>query len=128
MRLIVTDFICWVPICVMSFISFAGEELPDIVYPITAILLVPINSAANPWLYSSFLVGYVQRLWQYLSKLSRKKTRRIGNKKAKTGEIMRNHGNSSVSFRQMSRLELMASSPSSAENTANEIVTVATDV
>ena len=65
-RLIVTDLICWIPICIMSFISFAGYIIPDVVYPITAILLVPINSAANPWLYSSFLAEYVRRLYQYV--------------------------------------------------------------
>ena len=72
-RLIVTDFICWVPICIMTFVAFAGVELPPIVYPITAVVLIPINSAANPWLYSSFLAEYIKRLYRYVKQISQRK-------------------------------------------------------
>lgn len=62
-RLVFTDFLCWVPICIMSFLSFSGFILPSIVYPVTAVILVPINSAANPWLYSSFLADFFKTQW-----------------------------------------------------------------
>ena len=53
-RIIVTDFCCWIPICVMAFVRL-GVEFSDIVYQISAVLLLPINSAMNPILFSSFL-------------------------------------------------------------------------
>nr|XP_026695686.1 uncharacterized protein LOC100179477 isoform X2 [Ciona intestinalis] len=51
--LIFTDFLCWVPICIMSLLSYRGVMLPGIVYRFAAIVLFPINSAFNPWLYST---------------------------------------------------------------------------
>ena len=52
-RIILTDCACWIPICIMSYISFAGVRLSDYAYLITAIFLLPINSALNPFIYSS---------------------------------------------------------------------------
>ena len=51
-RLLATDFCCWVPISIMAFVNFSGVPLPDIAYAISAIVLLPINSALNPILYS----------------------------------------------------------------------------
>ena len=51
-RLLATDFCCWVPITVMAFVNFSIARLPDIAYVISAIVLLPINSALNPVLYS----------------------------------------------------------------------------
>ena len=50
--LIATDFCCWVPICIMSFVRIRGVEFPIFVYQISAVFLLPINSALNPFLYS----------------------------------------------------------------------------
>ena len=52
-RLIATDFICWIPICIMSYINMSGKTIPFIAYQISAVYLLPINSALNPFLYSS---------------------------------------------------------------------------
>ena len=52
-RIIFTDFACWIPICVMAYIRLSGIFLEPIVYQISAVLLLPINSALNPILYSS---------------------------------------------------------------------------
>ena len=51
-RIIATDFCCWIPICVMAFVRL-GVEFSDIAYQISAVLLLPINSAMNPILFSS---------------------------------------------------------------------------
>ena len=51
-RIIATDFCCWIPICVMAFVRL-GVEFSDIAYQISAVLLLPINSAINPILFSS---------------------------------------------------------------------------
>jgi len=50
--LIVTDFICWVPVCLMSFIRLGGVRLPDSAYALSAVVLLPVNSALNPFIYS----------------------------------------------------------------------------
>ena len=51
-RIIITDFLCWIPICIMSYIRFGGIEIPFVVYQISAVYLLPINSALNPFLFS----------------------------------------------------------------------------
>ena len=53
-RIIATDFCCWIPICVMTYARL-GVEFYDIAYQISAVLLLPINSAMNPILFSSLL-------------------------------------------------------------------------
>ena len=53
-RIIATDFCCWIPICVMAFVRL-GVEFSDIVYQISAVLVLPINSAMNPILFSPLL-------------------------------------------------------------------------
>ena len=50
--IVLTDIACWLPIIVMSIVSFGGYELPDFVHPISAIILLPINSLINPIIYS----------------------------------------------------------------------------
>ena len=51
-RIIATDFCCWIPICVVAYVRL-GVEFSDIVYQISAALLLPINSALNPILFTS---------------------------------------------------------------------------
>ena len=52
-RIIATDFCCWLPTCVLAYVRMCGIELSLIIYEITAVLLLPINSAVNPFLFSS---------------------------------------------------------------------------
>ena len=54
-RLMATDFCCWIPITIMVFINFSGTPVSDIAYVISAIVLLPINSALNPILYSDII-------------------------------------------------------------------------
>ncbi|XP_076819984.1 relaxin receptor 1-like [Clavelina lepadiformis] len=63
-RIIVSDFLCWVPICIMAYISVSGEKLPDGVEIFTAGVLLPINSAFNPILYSPYIETKVEYLWK----------------------------------------------------------------
>jgi len=51
-RIIITDFCCWIPICIMAYVRL-GVEFSDIAYQISAVLLLPINSAINPLLFTS---------------------------------------------------------------------------
>ena len=51
-RIIATDFCCWIPICILAYVRL-GVYFSDIAYQISAVLLLPINSALNPFLFSS---------------------------------------------------------------------------
>ena len=53
-RIIITDFFCWIPICIMAFIKLSGGHISDIAYIISAFLLLSINSAVNPLLNTTF--------------------------------------------------------------------------
>ena len=55
LRIIITDFLCWIPICIMAFMNFSGISVNDVAYDVSAGLLLPINSALNPLLYSPLL-------------------------------------------------------------------------
>ena len=54
-RIIITDFLCWIPICIMAFAKLSGLYVDDVAYIVSAGLLLPINSAFNPLLYSPLL-------------------------------------------------------------------------
>ena len=51
-RIIATDFCCWVPISILAFLSTFGVTLQPQAHIISAVVLLPINSALNPILYS----------------------------------------------------------------------------
>ena len=54
-RIIITDFLCWIPICIIAFVNLSGIYVDDVAYIVSAGLLLPINSAFNPLLYSPLL-------------------------------------------------------------------------
>ena len=63
-RIIATDFCCWIPICIMAYVRLE-VEFSDIVYQISAVLLLPINSALNPFLFTLHpqkLIGWCRRV------------------------------------------------------------------
>jgi len=60
-RLLLTDFFCWNPVCIMACLSTAGVPLPPDAYIASAGFLLPINSAINPLLYSK-LIGQCMSL------------------------------------------------------------------
>jgi len=54
-RLLLSDFFCWIPVCIMGYLRVAGMPLPPNAYIASAGFLLPINSAMNPLLYSPFI-------------------------------------------------------------------------
>ncbi|XP_072014299.1 G-protein coupled receptor GRL101-like [Amphiura filiformis] len=51
--LVATDFICWMPIIIMGFLSLTKvATIPPIVYVWSAVFLLPINSSLNPYLFT----------------------------------------------------------------------------
>ncbi|XP_060601496.1 G-protein coupled receptor GRL101-like isoform X2 [Ruditapes philippinarum] len=47
-----TDFLCWFPIGVMGILALNGFPIPSDVYAWSAVFILPINSALNPFLYT----------------------------------------------------------------------------
>ena len=64
-RLVATDFCCWVPISIMAFVNFSGIFVSDTAYVISAIVLLPINSALNPILYSDVLDKILAKIGKF---------------------------------------------------------------
>jgi len=64
-RLLLTDFFCWIPVCIMAYLSVGGVTLPPDAYIVSAGFLLPINSAMNPLIYSKVIDEYMScaRKW-----------------------------------------------------------------
>ena len=50
--IVFTDFLCWFPIGLMGVLAAAGVPIPGIVNVVAAVLVLPVNSALNPFLYT----------------------------------------------------------------------------
>ena len=50
--IVITDFLCWFPICIMGLMAQNGQVIPDVAYAWSAVLILPINSSINPLLYT----------------------------------------------------------------------------
>ncbi len=51
--IVATDFFCWMPIIIMGVLSQTGSVvIPVSVYAWSAVLIMPINSSLNPYLYT----------------------------------------------------------------------------
>ncbi|XP_076825994.1 uncharacterized protein LOC143471428 [Clavelina lepadiformis] len=74
--LIITDMVCWIPICIMAYLSIAGVHLPPGIEIFTAGVLLPINSALNPLIYSTFVERYMISLGEKLRSVVRTRRRR----------------------------------------------------
>lgn len=60
---VITDFMCWFPIGVMGLFSLTGHEIGHEAYAWSAVLVLPINSAINPLLYT--IPSVTRKLRQY---------------------------------------------------------------
>ena len=66
--LIVTDFICWMPIIILGFLSlFDVITISPVGYVWIAVFVLPINSSLNPYLYTILT-----------RELTRRKNKRLG--------------------------------------------------
>lgn len=53
MALIVsTNFLCWFPVIMMGFLALGGIHIPGAAYSWIAVLVLPLNSATNPAIYT----------------------------------------------------------------------------
>ena len=50
--IVFTDFCCWFPVGVMGLLAARGTPIPGEVNVVTAVFVLPLNSALNPFLYT----------------------------------------------------------------------------
>lgn len=50
--IVITSFVAWSPTIILGFIALAGIALPAAVYSWIAVLVLPVNSAINPMIYT----------------------------------------------------------------------------
>lgn len=50
--IVATNFVAWSPTIIMGFIALAGYAFPTSVYSWVAVLVLPVNSAINPMIYT----------------------------------------------------------------------------
>ncbi|XP_038051676.1 G-protein coupled receptor GRL101-like isoform X2 [Patiria miniata] len=60
--IVMTDFVCWVPIILLGVASLGGAKIPPQVYAWVAVFVLPVNSAINPMLYTLLTAPYVRRV------------------------------------------------------------------
>ena len=51
-NIVISDFLCWFPICVLGLMATYGIPIPGEVNVAMAIFVLPLNSALNPFLYT----------------------------------------------------------------------------
>ena len=80
---ILTDFFCWIPLSIVSFLHLSEAINASTWYPFFSVLILPINSVINPLLYDSpfywkvlstparvllqagrYLIGKLRQLWE----------------------------------------------------------------
>ena len=66
--IVATDIVCWLPIIAFTYASYFGFKIPDIVHPLSSIVLLPINSFINPFLYSRVEIVLYELINKYLKK------------------------------------------------------------
>ncbi|KAK3097893.1 hypothetical protein FSP39_014236 [Pinctada imbricata] len=49
---VITDILCWLPVAIMGLMVAAGVKIPVEIYAWIIVLVLPINSAINPYLYT----------------------------------------------------------------------------
>ncbi|KAJ8026623.1 hypothetical protein HOLleu_31513 [Holothuria leucospilota] len=59
--LVASDLACWMPIIIMGFLALTPSAVTGDVYAWTAIVVLPINSAVNPYLYT-FLIKRARKV------------------------------------------------------------------
>nr|CAB3263489.1 prolow-density lipoprotein receptor-related protein 1-like [Phallusia mammillata] len=68
--LVASDCACWLPICTIVFLWFAQVPISSIVYAITAVILLPINSALNPLFYSNAIHNLFSEFANFANKIN----------------------------------------------------------
>ena len=76
-RIIATDFCCWIPICIMTYLRTTNISIPRLFFSISPAILLPINSALNPFLYSSLPDILIEKISCFRKNKSQVKVRLV---------------------------------------------------
>ncbi|XP_050069313.1 relaxin receptor 2 [Anopheles maculipalpis] len=63
--IVATDCVCWMPVIVVKLVALAGYEISPSLYAWLAVLVLPINSALNPVLYTLTTAQFKQQLARF---------------------------------------------------------------
>ena len=62
--IIVTDFLCWVPFVLVCFLHYFGVLDATAQYGLFSIVILPLNSIINPFLYSQLIHDFASKVWK----------------------------------------------------------------
>ena len=62
--IIVTDFLCWVPFVLVCFLHYFGVLDATAQYGLFSIVILPLNSIINPFLYSQLIHDFACKVWK----------------------------------------------------------------
>ncbi|XP_067635997.1 relaxin receptor 2 [Eurosta solidaginis] len=63
--IVITDCACWFPIIVVKVAALSGFQISPALYAWLAVLVLPVNSALNPILYTLTTAAFKQQLLRY---------------------------------------------------------------
>jgi hypothetical protein len=58
---VLSDFLCWFPICMLGLATSSGLPVPGEASVVVAIFVLPLNSAINPFLYTINII--IEKRW-----------------------------------------------------------------
>ena len=61
--IIITDFLCWIPFVLVCFLHYFRVLDATAQYGLFSIIILPINSIINPFLYSELMQDFASRIW-----------------------------------------------------------------
>ena len=80
--ILVTDFLCWVPLILVSILHNLGKIDASSWYVFFTMVLLPFNSVINPLIYENSIKNFIQRMcllvWEGMLGLGEMVTRRVG--------------------------------------------------
>uniref|UniRef100_A0AAG5D3K5 G-protein coupled receptors family 1 profile domain-containing protein n=1 Tax=Anopheles atroparvus TaxID=41427 RepID=A0AAG5D3K5_ANOAO len=63
--IVATDCVCWMPVIVVKLVALGGYEISPSLYAWLAVLVLPVNSALNPVLYTLTTAQFKQQLARF---------------------------------------------------------------
>ena len=70
LSVVLTDFLCWVPVGLVGVLAALGTPVPPTVTVSIAVFVMPLNSAINPYLYT---FNKLREEWRHKRQLQTKR-------------------------------------------------------
>ncbi|XP_026470408.1 relaxin receptor 2-like [Ctenocephalides felis] len=72
--IVFTDCLCWLPIIIVKIIALCGSKVSENLYAWLAVLVLPVNSALNPVLYTLTTAMFKQQMRKMFASLTSRST------------------------------------------------------